>query len=44
MAALLEVCCYGIDDAIIAAKAGAHRIELCAGASEGGELRPLMLY
>lgn len=35
MSALLEICCYGVDDAIIEAKAGAHRIELCAGASGG---------
>jgi copper homeostasis protein len=33
---LLEVCVDGIDDARIAAEAGADRIELCAALSEGG--------
>ncbi|WP_075182025.1 copper homeostasis protein CutC [Pantoea sp. 1.19] len=32
----LEVCCYGVDCAQIAERAGADRIELCAGPKEGG--------
>jgi len=32
----LEICCYNYQSAIIAAQAGAHRIELCADAAEGG--------
>ncbi|MFM2485350.1 copper homeostasis protein CutC [Celerinatantimonas yamalensis] len=32
----LEVCCYGLDQALIAEQAGAHRIELCAASQEGG--------
>lgn len=32
----LEVCCYGVDCALTAEKAGADRIELCAAPSEGG--------
>lgn len=34
--AKLEVCCYGIDCALVAERAGADRIELCAAPSEGG--------
>lgn len=32
----LEICCYSIDDIIIASKNGADRIEFCAGRSDGG--------
>lgn len=32
----LEICCYNYHAAMIAAAAGAHRIELCADAGEGG--------
>lgn len=32
----LEVCCYSVDCAITAERAGADRIELCASQSEGG--------
>lgn len=32
----LEVCCYSVESAIIADKAGASRIELCENHSEGG--------
>ncbi|MCX8956243.1 copper homeostasis protein CutC [Erwinia psidii] len=32
----LEVCCYGVECAVEAEKAGADRIELCAAPSEGG--------
>ncbi|AIN19148.1 MULTISPECIES: copper homeostasis protein CutC [Yersinia] len=32
----LEICCYSVDCAQIAEKAGADRIELCCGQSEGG--------
>ncbi len=32
----LEVCCYSVDCAQIAEKAGADRVELCCGQSEGG--------
>ncbi|MDR2869689.1 MAG: hypothetical protein LBV04_04490, partial [Deferribacteraceae bacterium] len=32
----LEVCCYGVESADIAAKNGADRIELCSARSEGG--------
>lgn len=31
----LEICCYNATSAIVAADAGANRIELCAGASGG---------
>ncbi|WP_455424845.1 copper homeostasis protein CutC [Dryocola sp. LX212] len=34
--ALLEICCYGIDCALTAERAGADRIELCAAPKEGG--------
>ncbi|OON41417.1 copper homeostasis protein CutC [Izhakiella australiensis] len=34
--AKLEVCCYGVDCALQAEKAGADRVELCAAPSEGG--------
>lgn len=33
----LEVCCYSVDCAQIAEKAGADRVELCCGQSEGGD-------
>jgi len=32
----LEICCYNYQSCVIAAAAGAHRIELCADAAEGG--------
>lgn len=32
----LEICCYSADCALIAERAGADRIELCSGKSEGG--------
>jgi len=32
----LEICCYNFRSCVIAAAAGAHRIELCADAAEGG--------
>lgn len=32
----LEICCYNVDDALVAQHAGADRIELCAGRPEGG--------
>ncbi|MDP3972178.1 MAG: copper homeostasis protein CutC [Candidatus Nanopelagicales bacterium] len=32
----LEICCYSVDDAVVAQEAGADRIELCAGRPEGG--------
>lgn len=32
----LEICCYSVDCAQVAEKAGADRIELCCGQSEGG--------
>lgn len=32
----LEVCCYSVESALLAAEAGAHRIELCQGPLEGG--------
>jgi copper homeostasis protein len=32
----LEICCYNLDSALIAADAGADRIELCADPSAGG--------
>ena len=34
--ALLEICCYGLDCALIAQRAGADRIELCSAPKEGG--------
>ncbi|XTZ39996.1 copper homeostasis protein CutC [Salmonella enterica] len=34
--ALLEICCYGVDDAVIAQQRGADRIEFCAAPKEGG--------
>ncbi|WP_039056649.1 copper homeostasis protein CutC [Enterobacter sp. Bisph1] len=34
--ALLEICCYGVDDAVIAEQRGADRIEFCAAPKEGG--------
>lgn len=33
---LLEICCYGVDDALIAEQHGADRIEFCAAPKEGG--------
>ena len=32
----LEICCYGVDCAQVAERAGADRVELCASPSEGG--------
>ena len=32
----LEICCYNLASAIIAAQAGAHRVELCADPADGG--------
>lgn len=32
----IEVCAYSLADCLAAERAGAHRIELCAGRSEGG--------
>lgn len=32
----LEICCYSVDDAVLAQEAGADRIELSAGRPEGG--------
>jgi copper homeostasis protein len=32
----LEICCYNLDSAVIAAEAGADRIELCADPAAGG--------
>ena len=34
--ALLEICCYGLDCALTAQRAGADRIELCSAPKEGG--------
>ena len=34
--AILEICAYNIQSAVIAEKAGAARVELCASAPEGG--------
>lgn len=33
---LLEICCYGVEDALIAEQHGADRIEFCAAPKEGG--------
>jgi len=33
---ILEICCYNLDSALIAADAGADRIELCADPAAGG--------
>jgi len=33
---LLEICCYNLQSAIVAQKAGAHRVELCADPADGG--------
>ena len=33
---LLEICCYSVEDALIAAQHGADRIEFCAAPKEGG--------
>lgn len=32
----LEICCYNVESCLIAAAAGAHRIELCANPADGG--------
>ncbi|AXU97814.1 MAG TPA: copper homeostasis protein CutC [Erwinia persicina] len=32
----LEICCYGVECAVTAEKAGADRVELCAAPAEGG--------
>ncbi|WP_455812968.1 copper homeostasis protein CutC [Pseudomonas graminis] len=32
----LEICCYGVECAVTAERAGADRVELCAAPSEGG--------
>ncbi len=32
----LEVCCYGVDGAVVAQQSGADRIELCVAPREGG--------
>lgn len=34
--ALLEICCYGLDCALTAERAGADRLELCSAPKEGG--------
>lgn len=34
--ALLEICCYSVEDAVIAQQRGADRIEFCAAPKEGG--------
>ncbi|MEO5684677.1 MAG: copper homeostasis protein CutC [Chitinophagaceae bacterium] len=36
MSFTLEICCYNYQSCVIAEQAGAHRIELCADAAEGG--------
>lgn len=36
MSFILEICCYNYQSCVIAADAGADRIELCADAAEGG--------
>ncbi|MEP6750910.1 MAG: copper homeostasis protein CutC [Bacteroidota bacterium] len=36
MSFTLEICCYNYQSCIVAAEAGADRIELCADAAEGG--------
>ena len=33
---LIEICAYSVDDCLAAQRAGADRIELCAGRTEGG--------
>lgn len=33
---LLEICCFNLQSALIAQKAGAHRVELCADPWDGG--------
>src|SRR5450432_4076867 len=36
MSFTLEICCYNYQSCVVAAQAGANRIELCADAAEGG--------
>jgi len=33
---ILEICCYNLDSALVAADAGADRVELCADPGAGG--------
>ena len=33
---ILEICCYNLNSALIAADAGADRVELCADPGSGG--------
>jgi copper homeostasis protein len=33
---ILEICCYNLDSALIAADAGADRVELCTDPASGG--------
>ena len=33
---ILEICCFNLDSAVIAADAGADRVELCADPASGG--------
>jgi|ERR1700722_11191194 copper homeostasis protein len=38
---MLEICCFNLQSAIIAQRAGAHRVELCADAAVGGTTQSL---